>query len=175
MIRNTTAAYGSVAKLFHWLIFVLLVGMLIYGYFLDDFPKDVQPLTYNIHKLIGLTILMLMILRLGWRLVNPKPSLVQDVPQWQRRVERLVHQLMYLFILVMPIAGWIGASAGTHPPHLGGIDLSLPIEQSKAIADVSFWFHNNIALVVIALITIHFLAALYHQFVKQDKIINKML
>lgn len=175
MIRNTTSSYGSVAKFFHWLIFVLLVGMLIYGFLLDDFSKEVKPLTYNIHKLIGLTILVLMVLRLGWRLINPKPTLIRDMPEWQRRVERLVHQLMYLFIIAMPIAGWVGSSAAGHPPHLGEYSLGLPIEKSETVDNVAFWFHNNIAWVIIGLITVHVLAAIYHQWIKGEKIINEMM
>lgn len=175
MIRNTTTAYGSVSKFFHWVVFVLLVGMLIFGYFMEDFSKEMQPLIYNIHKLTGLTILALMVLRLGWRLINPNTSLVQDAPQWQRKIEKLVHHLMYAFIICMPIAGWVGSVAAGYNPHLGSITFTLPIEKSEAVADVAFWLHNNIALVIIGLISIHILAALYHQFIKGDKIINKML
>jgi cytochrome b561 len=175
MIKNTNASYGSIAKFLHWLIFILLAGMLIYGYFLDDFPKDVQPITYNIHKLIGLTILILMLLRLGWRYFNPRPELVNDVPHWQRKVERLVHQLMYLFVVVMPIVGWVGSAAAGHSPHLGSFTFNLPIEKNETIADVAFWLHNKTALIIIGLVCIHSVAALYHQFIKRDDIINKML
>jgi cytochrome b561 len=175
MIKNSSTAYGSVAKFFHWVVGVLIIGMLIFGYFLDDFSKDMQPLIYNIHKLTGLTILTLMLLRWGWRAINPKPSLAQDVPFWQRRAERLVHHLMYFFVLLMPVAGWVGSSAAGHPPHLGDYSLGLPIEKSETIDNIAFWFHNNIALVLIALISVHVLAALYHYFIKRDDIMQRML
>jgi len=175
MIRNTVTAYGSVAKFFHWVVFLLLACMLVFGYFLDDIPKDIQPLTYNIHKLTGLTILALMVLRLGWRLINPKPQLIRDVPVWQRKIERLVHFLMYFFVMLMPIAGWVGSSAAGHNPHIGRYVFSLPVPKSEALADAAFWYHNNIALIIIGLISVHFLAALYHQYIRRDNIIGKML
>jgi len=175
MIRNSTSTYGSVAKFFHWVLFVLIGGMLVFGYFLDDFPKDVQPLTYNIHKLTGLTILLLMVLRLCWKLINPTPVLPADTKPWERKAEHLVQYGLYFFLLLMPIVGWIGSCAAGHPPRLGDFEFNLPIAQSKTVDDVAFWLHNNIALVLIALVSIHFVAALFHYFIKRDNVLRRML
>lgn len=174
-LRNTTISYGSVAKFFHWLIFFLLLFMIIYGFFLESIPKDYQPIAYNIHKLTGLTILTLMILRALWALTNPKPLPPFDVPFWQQWAERLVHFLLYATIIVMPLAGWIGAVAGGRPPHIGSLNISLPIEQNKTLASTAFQIHNTIAIIIIVLVSIHILAALYHYFIKKDEILNRMM
>src|SRR5258708_32579120 len=108
--KNTSKSYGSVAKFLHWLIFVLVFCMIIAGFCLGFVPKEYQGTVYNIHKLTGLTILLLMAIRLCWKLVNVKPNLPAKTPGWQRKAERVVHDLLYLFIICMPLAGWIGAS-----------------------------------------------------------------
>src|SRR5947207_859017 len=105
-LRNTATSYGSVSKFFHWLIFLLLFFQIIYGFFLNDFPKDYQPITYNIHKLLGLNLLLLMVLRACWALLNVKPVLPTDMPIWLRWIAQLVHLFLYIVVIAMPIAGW---------------------------------------------------------------------
>src|SRR5260221_689168 len=102
-LKNTLTTYGSITKFLHWLIFILIVGMLTYGYLLEDVPKNYQGLAYNIHKLTGLTILSLMVLRLIWALVNPKPIL-KFSNSFEKFMERLVHWLLYAVIIMMPLA-----------------------------------------------------------------------
>ena len=173
--KNTMTSYGSVTKFFHWLIFLLLFFMIIYGFFLDDFPKSYQPLTYNIHKLIGLLILVLMIMRGTWALFNVKPPLPFNISTWQRWAERSVHLALYFFVFAMPLAGWIGSSAAGRLPHLGPYALALKVPQNKSLVETSFYLHNKIAFVLIALFCIHAGAALYHQFVRKDDILKRML
>lgn len=175
MWRNSSTQYGSVSKFFHWLIAILLITMLIFGFFLDDIPKDYQAFTYNAHKLTGLTILGLMILRALWALSNPKPVLPSDTKPWERVAEHVVHLLLYLAAIAMPLVGWIAASAGGRPPHLGSIDIAFPIEHSKVLSKSLFGVHGFLAYVLIVLITIHVGAALFHYFVKKDNILQRML
>ncbi len=175
MLTNSSIAYGSVAKLLHWLIAILIVCMLIFGYFLGDVPKEYQPITYNIHKLTGLTILILMVFRLWWALMNVKPALPFDTLSWQRLAERVVHWSLYAIIIAMPIAGWIGSSAADRPPHVGKTKLLLPVEQSESLMEASFNVHNTLALIIIALVSIHVLAALYHHVIKKDNVLRRML
>jgi len=173
-LRNTVFAYGAVSKFFHWLIFFLVLFMLVFGFLLDDIPKDYQGAAYNLHKLIGLSILLLMVMRLIWTLINPKPEL-SDVKPWERFVERLVHQLLYLAIIVMPLAGWIGASSSGRGPHLGSLYLGLPIPKDKALITTCFQLHGIFAFVIIGLVTLHVLAALYHHFIRKDDVLLRMM
>ncbi|RDI46482.1 cytochrome b [Aquicella lusitana] len=174
-LRNTVSTYGSVAKFFHWLIFLLLFFMIVFGFFLEDLPKDYQPVAYNLHKLTGLTILALMVLRGFWALVNPKPALPADTLAWQRMAERIVHFLFYVAVITMPLAGWIGSVAGGRPPHLGDFKFTLPIEQNKALAEAAFELHGIVAIVIIVLFVIHVTAALYHHYIKRDDVLRRML
>lgn len=174
-LRNSAEEYGSVAKFFHWVIAILIICMLIFGFFLEDIPKAYAALAYNVHKLTGLVIFLLVVLRLLWAVGNPKPLPPYSMPVWQKSAEHLVHYGLYLSILAMPLAGWIGSAAAGRPPHLGGLSINLPITQSKDIASTSFTVHNTLAIVIIALVSVHILAALYHHFIKKDNILRRML
>ncbi|MBA3661258.1 MAG: cytochrome b [Gammaproteobacteria bacterium] len=173
--RNSLFSYGSVAKFFHWLIALLIIAMLIYGYFLENIPKAYAGFAYNLHKMTGITIFALVVLRMLWGAINPKPMIPPGTPMWQRLSEYLVHYTLYLCILAMPLAGWIGSSAAGKAPHLGGINFMLPIAQSKTISSASFFIHNNLAIIIIVLVSVHVLAALYHHFIKRDNILRRML
>lgn len=173
--RNTTTSYGSVAKVLHWLIAVLVLCMLVFGFFLDDIPDDYKGMVYNVHKLTGLTILMLMLIRISWTAINPKPALPARTKWWEKWAERVVHMALYVMIVAMPLAGWIGSSASDKPPHLGRLNLLLPVEQTKPLAKTSFFMHGLIAYFIIALLCVHIGAALLHHFVRKDNVLKRMM
>ena len=172
-IFNKAQSYGGIAKFFHWLLFLLIGGMIIFGYFLDDIPEAWSGFAYNTHKLLGLTILSLMLLRAFWSLINPKP-LLRTTP-FEYFIERSVHYSLYLVVLAMPIAGWIGSVAADHPPHWGNYVLTLPIEPDKALSKAAFGWHKSLAIALIALIALHFLAAMFHHFIRRDNVLKRML
>lgn len=173
--KNTTTAYGSVTKFFHWFIFILILCMLIAGFVLGYVPEAYQAVGYNLHKLTGLSILILMLMRLVWSLVNPKPNLPAGVRWYEHVLERGVHGLIYLVVIGMPLAGWIGSVAGGRPPHLGRYLIMLPIEQNKELSENAFTMHNTLAFTLITLLTIHILAALYHHFIRKDDVLRRMM
>ena len=174
---NTSTTYGSVSKFFHWVIFLLLFLMVILGYAMGYIPKNspYMPIVFNIHKLTGLSVLLLMLLRLIWMLTNTRPALPLDTRIWERWVERLVQGLLYLVVIVMPLSGWIGSSAAGKPPHIGALTFQLPISHSKVIAGNAFVLHRGLAITLIVLFCIHLLAALYHAIIKKDNILQRML
>jgi cytochrome b561 len=173
-IKNTSVSYGSVSKFLHWLIFVLILGLLVMGYLMDDIAdKALRAVVMNIHKLTGLLVLLLVIMRVLWSLINVKPGLSQMTPHYEKWAEKSVHYLLYLVMLLMPISGWVMSSA-KHPPMLGNISLGLPVPQTKALKDLAFDFHYWIAVAIIVLVSMHVLAALYHHFLKKDDVLRRM-
>jgi cytochrome b561 len=176
MLKNSQENYGSIAKFFHWLIFFLIFCMIPLGYFMEDIgDKALRGQIINIHKLTGLSILVLMILRAAWAFINVKPHLPLGTPQWQLWLERSGHFLLYVVIIAMPIAGWVGSVAAGYIPHLFDWKISLPIAKSEALSDVSFSVHNTLAIIIIVFVSLHVLAALYHHVVKKDDVLKRML
>lgn len=174
-IRNTENSYGWLAKFFHWVISPLIIVMLIFGFFLDKLSKDFQPTAYNYHKLTGLLILTLVVLRILWTVINPKPKLPEDTLLWQRIAEHVVQGLMYVSIFMMPLVGWLGASYAGYAPHLGQLQLKLPVSHDLSKAELFFKLHELFAFLLIGLLIIHVSAALYHHIIKKDMILKRML
>lgn len=174
-LRNTQTSYGSVAKFFHAVIALLVIAMLVFGFFLEDVPKDYQGFAYNVHKLTGIAILFLMVLRLMWALVNPKPVAAAGTKPWERSLEKAVHFLLYFLVILMPLAGWVGSAAAGRPPHLGSFEFNLLIPVNEALSSAAFVMHGQTAFFLIALISLHVLAALFHHFVKKDNILMRMM
>ena len=175
MLKNTLAEYGSVSKFLHWVVAVLVLVMLMGGFFLDDIPDSYKGTVYNIHKLTGLTILLLMVIRSVWNTFNVKPELAFDIPAWQKLLAKITHLALYVFVIAMTMVGWIGASAAGRPPQIAGVEFLYPIEHNKGLAKFMLNWHGSIALVLIGLISLHILAALYHHFVRRDNTLMRML
>lgn len=176
-LKNTSTAYGSVAQFFHWLIFLLVLIMIPLGYLMGGVSdKVLRGQLVNTHKVIGVCILVIMLLRALWAVVNVKPGLPFQTPAWQRLAERGVHFILYLFLIIMPLSGLIGSVAAGRPPHFYGINFELPIAQDKNIAEFAFeYVHEPLAIILIILISLHIAAALYHHFIKRDDILRRML
>lgn len=173
--KNSASKYGVVSKTFHWLIFVLVFVMIVGGFFLDDVPDEYKGTIYNLHKLTGLCILLLMVLRMLWASCNVKPALPASMPHWQQVSARVTHYLLYLLVTAMPLVGWIGSSASRKAPHLGSFTFTLPVPEDKALSHALFDVHEVIAYMIIAVVCLHIAAALYHHYVKKDDVLRRML
>ncbi len=175
MLKNTATTYGSVTKFFHWLVFILVTCLLMIGFFMGDIQEKTLRMTViNYHKMIGLFVLLLMLLRMTWAFLNPKP-LLPNTPPWQLIIERIVHVSLYAVLIAMPLCGWIGSVAAGYAPHLFGVYFNLPIAPSKTVDDIAFTIHNALAIVIIVLVSLHILAALYHHFFKKDNVLLRMM
>lgn len=176
MIKNSVSSYGSVAKLLHWLIFLMVVIMIFVGYFMDDIKNEaLKDQVFNMHKISGLTVLCLMILRLLWAIVNVKPKLPAGTPRWQHAAEHIVHGLLYLFLIAMPLAGWVGSVSAGYAPHFFQWNIALPIAKNKQLSDFCFSVHDTVAVLIIIVVSLHAVAAVYHHVVKKDDVLRRML
>jgi len=176
-LRNTAIAYGSVAKLLHWTIVVLIIAQFVLASSADDLPNGLEKLKLlATHKSIGMTVLMLALVRIGWRLTNPVPPSPATMPRWQVRAAHTSHFVLYALLLAQPITGWIMSSARNFPVSYFGLfqwpDLVGP---SDALHERFEDIHHLLgeALLVIALV--HAAAALYHHFWIKDDVLRRML
>lgn len=177
MLRNSINHWGSVSKFFHWLIALLVIIMLIVGISMGYLPKGVKPPIYNLHKSIGLTVLILMILRLIWRLSNPIPRFPETTPSWQVFAARLSHRWLYFIIIIMPLSGWIMSTAAGHPPDFWWIvKIDFPfIPLSKPLASFFSKVHLILAWIIIVSLIIHVLGAMKHWLINKDHVLQRML
>ena len=165
--------YTNVAILLHWTIAALIVANLAVGFFQESWLKGTMPL----HKSIGLTVLGLSVVRLGWRLAHRPPPLPATVRPWEKGLAHLTHWLFYALMILMPLSGWVFTSAGSrkYPTTFFGLFTVPPIVgQDKALGDTVAERHGQMAWILLALIVLHVAGALKHRFVDRDRTLARM-
>jgi cytochrome b561 len=173
--------YSGVAIVLHWLLALVVFGMFLMGVYMTDLPFSPQRLKlFNWHKWIGITFLVLTVLRLLWRFAHRPPALPEAIsnamPDWQMRAYHATHHLMYLLFFAVPLIGWAYSSAaGFSIVWFGQIALPDFVPADKALAALIKPFHQLSALALIGLSGLHIAAALKHQWVDRDGLIAQML
>ncbi len=177
LIRNTAERFGLVASTLHWLTLVLLIAAFTLAISMVNMPFSPRKLEfYSWHKWVGVTIFLVVLLRLAWRLVNPVPPQPSGMPQWQRRLAALSHGALYAVLIVMPVTGWIMSSALNLPVvYLGLIHIPSPFGVDRALGEAMKAVHLSLAVTLLVLVSIHILAALYHHLVLRDDVLRRML
>lgn len=176
-LRNSVDSWGSLAKLLHWVVAVLVLGQIALG--LAAVMWRLSPLKLNLfvwHKSIGMLILALMALRLVWRLANRSTELPAGTPAWERRAARINQLLLYVLLAAMPVTGWIVNSAANVPFRIFWL-IPLPpiVDPGKATEDFAAGVHFALFCVLSVLLLFHIGAALRHHFVLRDDVLVRML
>jgi len=174
-MTDNQSRYGGVAKFYHWLMAVLIVIVGVLGLLHDSWSRATQAQWINIHAVIGLAVLVLSMLRLGWRLTHRPPDLPPDVGEFSRRTSYPVHLLMYLLLLVIPVFGIITFIWHGRIFDFGLFRIDPHVARDRAIFHPTEDIHGYLAYALFALIILHALAALWHHFVRHDRVLLRML
>jgi cytochrome b561 len=179
--------YNTVSMTFHWVIAALVIANITLGLYMADLPRS-DPYKFLIvqtHKSIGLTVLVLSLLRLGWRLVNPAPRLPAGIHPIMAGIAHLTHYLFYALIILIPLSGWLFVSAsplGNGTSYFGlfdwpnlGFFAGQTRAQLHATREMYQTTHVLLAWSAIVLVPIHVLAALYHHFLRGDDVLRRMV
>ena len=189
-VAGMTAApprYHAGAIILHWLIAVLLLSNIGIAWYFNTLHGDVKIPPVQLHKSIGITILILSVVRLGWRLAYPPPRAPAYFRGWQKRLSEVVHVGLYVVMIGMPLSGWIFSSASplirVYPitlfnivpwPAIGPLT-DLPHDQMKAVHGVFTGVHEWLAKGAYGLIVLHVAGALKHQFIDRDGMAGRMI
>jgi len=183
----TRGDYSGFAKLLHWLIALLIAGMVGLGVYMTDVEGDFQYKLwlYQLHKSFGVTLFALVLIRLAWRQISPPPVMPADMSVWERRAAKSAHSALYVLMLALPLSGWarVSASPLSIPTEVFGLFTlphipwlaSLPSETKQAWEPVFQTVHWAIAWVLVAVVAVHALAALRHALILKDDVMQRML
>lgn len=173
-LRNTTDTYGAFAKLLHWLIALMIVGMVIAGLTFTSMERgDARSQISMLHKSMGLLVLLLMSVRLLWRFTNVTPADPPGTPRWQNVAARLTHWALYAAVFFQLTVGIL--VAGQRPiPFFGLFEFGPLLVENEAQHDLFEELHEAGWIVIALLTLLHVLAALYHHFVKKDDVLRRM-
>jgi cytochrome b561 len=168
--------YGTTAKLFHWLIVALLLVQYPIGWLMPDLHKDMKPgAAMTFHVSVGMTILVLIVLRLVWRLTHPVAP-ESSLPPWQRLGSEAMHWLLYALVLATTVTGWLFASfRGWSMSFFFLAPMPMLASNNPAAGKVIDGLHQAMEWALLVVIGIHVATALVHIFVYRDRIMQRML
>ena len=175
--RSSPTRYTVVAQAFHWVIAALVVTQFVLANLAGDLPIGVHKLALLArHKSFGMTVLMLAILRVLWRLKNPPPELPPGMKPIERTLARATHVAFYVLLFAMPITGWLMSSAKNYSVSWFGL-FTWPnlIGKNEAAFNILRSTHDVLSGVLFAIAVLHILAALKHHFWNKDDVLLRML
>ena len=168
--------YDIVAIGLHWLIAVLMIPVLLFGE--DLMEEDAGTFLPSVHVSLGAGILALSVLRLAWRLINPPPDLPAAMTGWQTTAAGVTHVLFYMLMIGLPITGWLAFAnfLSRHPDMAAVSILGLAgVPYAPDPGRLAGNIHNLGSKIGIALLALHVLAALKHQFYTRNGLMRRML
>jgi cytochrome b561 len=172
------ARYSKVAAWLHWLIGLGVIANILIAELTEDFAKPERYQWMGLHMAIGITILLLTLVRIYWRLTHRPPPQPMGLPGWQVAIGKTVHFIFYLLLIGLPLGGWLWMSARAEPVVVSMFGLFdwpvLPVGENKALGDVLHEGHELGGKVMIVLVLLHFAGALKHQFVDRTRYIGRM-
>lgn len=175
--HSAPQAYTATARALHWLMAPLILGMLGLGVYMADLKLSPTKLQlYSWHKWIGMSLLLLAMARVAWRLTHPAPPLPASVPPWQRVAAQVTHGLLYALLVAIPLSGWLMSSAkGFQTVWWGVLPLPDLVAKDGALGKLLATVHGCLNLTLAALLAVHVAAALKHHFIDRDAVLARML
>ena len=168
--------YGTTAKVFHWLIVALLLAQYPIGWLMPDIHRGMKPgAAMTFHVSFGMVILVLIVLRLAWRLAHPVAP-KSSLPPWQRLSSEAVHWLLYALVLATTISGWLFASFRAWSMSLFYLaPLPMLTSDNAAAGKTMDGLHQAMEWALLVMVGVHVAAAMAHLFIYRDRIMQRML
>lgn len=180
-----TPRYNAVAQALHWLLALALTAMVVLGLAMTHagLARVTQFKLYQVHKSIGITVLIVALLRLLWRLTHRPPPLPDHTAGWEKGAAHATHVVLYILMIGLPFVGWamVSVSPFNLPTVLFGVIPWPHLPGLAGIANKPYWegvaklVHAYGAYLLIALVGLHALAALRHHFLLRDEVLARMV
>ena len=181
LINSTTTSdgrYTLTAQALHWITAALMFAVLPIAWVMVNMPKSAQfrSLLFTLHKSVGLTIVVLVAVRIAWRAKHPVPPLEVGLARWEKVAASGSHWMLYVILVGMPISGYLLDAAGGYSISYFGL-FSIPLlPKSPALSSVATWVHVAVGQwLVYTLIFLHVAASIWHISVRRDGVLDRML
>lgn len=169
--------YTPVAIALHWLMAIALVGVFAFGFYMEDLPLSPEKLKFfSWHKWAGVTLFLLAVVRLGWRIAHRPPALPEHMGPGEQFVAHAGHGLLYLLMFAIPLSGWLMSSAkGFQTVYFGVLPIPDLLTKNKELGALLQTVHWGLNLLLAAIVIGHVAAALKHHFINKDDVLTRML
>jgi len=175
LIRDTAAGYGLITRLTHWVMAVGVIGLFVLGLWMVtlNYYSPYYSAAPDIHRSVGILLLILLVLRFGWRLANPKPD-DSELKPWERTASHIVHWGFYPLLLALMVSGYLISTADGRPIEVFGWFSVPSLVQRKGLEDSAGEVHEILAYLTIAVAALHAAASLKHHFIDRNRILARM-
>lgn len=169
--------YHAVAKGLHWLMALLIIGLIPLGLYMHELPLSPQKLQlYSWHKWTGVTVFVLLWVRVATRIAFPPPPMPWQMSGWQRKAAHAGHLALYLLMLAIPLSGWLMSSAkGVQTVWFGVLPIPDLIAKDKELGSQLAELHAFLSWTLVAVLVTHVAAALKHHWIDRDDVLTRML
>ena len=170
-------AYTMTARVLHWLTAFFILAMMPLGVVIaNEWGGARQESLYDLHRSLGALLILIVVARLIWRWMHPPLPLPDDIAAIQRFAAHVTHWGLYALLIVQPFCGWIATSAYRAPiPVFGLFDLPPIWPEDRTFSEQLFFVHSLIGAAIVGLAAAHIGAALYHHFVRKDRVLMRMI
>ena len=170
-------SYHPIAKALHWVMALAIFGLLALGFVMSDMPLSPEKLQYfSWHKWAGISIFLLVWVRLAWRLLNPPPAYASSMPRLLQALAHAGHFALYALMIVIPLSGWLMSSAkGVQTVWFGVLPIPDLLSRDKELGHLLEEVHSLLNWGLMALVVGHIGAALKHHFIDRDDTLTRML
>ena len=194
---NNNTKYTNVAIVLHWLIGIAILFMFVLGWFMTELPKETpktnsfdifnlglitwgveeeqsqRSFYFNLHKSVGLSLLMLIVLRMYWRFTHRPPAFLNSMKLWEKHLAKATHHSLYLLMFLIPLSGIIMSAGSKYGIKWFGIKI-IPGFDDKAIRELFYEFHEIFGLLLLLILILHILGAVKHSIVDKDGTLRRM-
>lgn len=172
--------YHTSIRILHWLMAVLILGMIAVGWYMSELPKEDanRGTLYFFHKSFGVLILILVTLRLSLRFITKVPPLPFTLHPLVRKLANFGHIMLYIFMFAIPVSGIMMSNMFGHGIPFFGIDIPKIFSENKVIGGIAHDSHEIMAYSLLALVAIHVSAVIKHRFFdknKENNVLDRML
>ena len=171
-----SAQYPTSMKWFHWMMGIAIIGLLAVGLYMEGLPKEDPskwPL-YDLHKAVGVCVLVLLVLRVANRLRSNVPALPDSIKKMEQQAAHLGHLALYGLMLAMPVSGVVMSQSGGYPINVFGWVMPQFLEKDEAMLALAREAHELIGYALIAVVSIHVLAVIKHRVIEKTNLLERM-
>lgn len=174
---DRSTRYTGIAIGLHWLMLAALAGAFAMGLYIQELPFSPNKLRLiSYHKWAGITIFIVLLFRIYWRLTHRPPALPSGMPGWQKRAAEATHMALYVLMLLIPITGWLMSSAkGFQTVWFGLVPLPDLLDKNAELGDLLKQIHMLLNFILVATVFAHAGAAFKHHFINRDNVLIRML
>lgn len=174
---NSATRWGLASRILHWFMAIAILFMFCLGITMINMRLSPEKLEmFMVHKSTGMLLLLAVIIRVLWRIINPPPKFPTFISRNQQQMVRLGQMLMYILLFCIPISGWVINSAANFPLHWFGLfQIPAITEPNIAVEEMAKTVHFTLICILGVLILGHVAAALHHHFILKNDVLRRML